>query len=87
MVTPQEFMLWVESLPDPIVRLHQGHAGSALHTINLMTLTKDILQHEDFRRWWKGKNMPPHLNNTIARTILDLDPPENIRAAMMFMIL
>lgn len=86
MITPREFMDFVEGLKNPVVQMHKDD-NPTLRTINLMTLTKDLLQYDDFRRWWKSKNMPPHLNNAIANTILDLNPPDNIKSAMLFMML
>lgn len=87
MITPAEFMDFVQGLENPTVQIHQDHSKAVFRTINLLTLTKDLLQYDDFRKWWKSKNMPPHLNNLIAQTILDQNPPEDIRAAMLFMML
>lgn len=82
MITPHEFRQFVESLENPVVQMDES-----LHTIDLKTLTKDTRLHHDFREWWKSKNMPKHLNNTIIKTILNTNPPENIRTALLFMML
>ena len=86
MTTPDEFMDWLESLPDPTVQLH-NFGKATYHTINLRGLAKDIGNFQDLMEWWKSKNMPKHLNNTIALTIIGLKPPENIRAAMLFLMM
>lgn len=86
MTTPQEFLEWIRTLPSTRVPLHNPE-GKPLHSIDLQTLAKDLPEHPDLFSWWKGKNMPKHLNNTVAQTILDLDPPENIRAAMLFLMM
>lgn len=86
MVTAQEFIAFIDSLPDPCVQLY-NFGKATYHTINLKGLAKDIENFSDFRDWWKSKNMPPHLNNKIALTILELNPPENIRHTMLFLML
>ena len=86
MTTIQEFILFIESLPEPTVQLH-NFGKSVYHTIDLRTLTKDIGNFHDFMEWWKSKNMTKHFNNTIALTILGLDPPEDIKNAMLFLML
>jgi hypothetical protein len=86
MATPDEFIDWIRGLPDPVVQLHD-FGKATYRTIDLRTLAKDLHQHPDVLSWWKGKNMPRHLNNTAAQTILDLNPPENIRAAMIFLMM
>lgn len=86
MTTIQEFILFIESLPNPTVQLH-SFGKAVYHTIDLLTLAKDIGNFQDFREWWKSKNMPKHLNNTIALTIIGLNPPENIKNAMLFLML
>jgi hypothetical protein len=86
MTTIQEFILFIESLPNPTVQLH-NFGKAVYHTIDLLTLAKDIGNFHDFREWWKSKNMPKHLNNTIALTIIGLKPPENIKNAMLFLML
>ena len=86
MTTIQEFTAFIDSLSDPTVQLH-NFGNATYHTIDLPTLTKDIGNFQDFRDWWKSKNMPKHLNNTIALTIIGLEPPENIKNAMLFLML
>jgi len=85
-ITTHEFTAFIESLPDPTVQLH-NFGKAVYHTIDLRTLAKDIGNFGDFMEWWKSKNMPKHLNNTIALTILGLNPPENIKNAMLFLML
>jgi hypothetical protein len=86
MTSIHEFAAFIDSLPDPTVQLHNfGKAN--YHTINLKSLTKDIENFQDLREWWKSKNMPKHINNTIALTILGLEPPEDIKNAMLFLML
>lgn len=84
--TPQEFMEWVRGLPSTRVPLQNGGAR-IYHSIDLATLAKDILQHPDLPSWWESKNMPPHLSGNVARSILALEPPEDIRAAIIFLML
>ena len=86
MTTIQEFTAFIESLPDATVQIH-NFAKTTYHTIDLLTLTNDIGNFQDFRDWWRSKNMSKHLNNTIALTIIRLDPPENIKNAMLFLML
>lgn len=86
MTTPDEFIRFINGLPDPVVQLHD-HGKARYRTIDLRTLTKDLPGHESLLAWWRGKNMPPHLSNTVAQTILELNPPENIRAAMLFLMM
>jgi hypothetical protein len=86
MTTIEEFAAFIDSLPSPTVQLH-GFGDSLRRTIDLRTLTKDIGNFQDLREWWKSKNMPGRLNNTIALTIIGLDPPENIKNAMLFLML
>ena len=86
MTTIQEFTAFIDSLPAPPVQLH-SFGKAVYHTIDLPTLTKDIGNFQDLREWWKSKNMPKHLNNTIALTIIGLDPPEDIKNAMLFLML
>lgn len=90
MTTIHEFILFIESLPDPTVQLHnfgKATCKATYHTINLRGLAKDIGNFQDLREWWKSKNMPKHLNNTIALTIIGLNPPENVKNAMLFLML
>jgi hypothetical protein len=83
MTSPQEFLDFISSLPSPRVPLH-GNPG---RTIDLQTLARDLPDHDSLLSWWKGKNMPPHLSNTVAKTILELNPPEDVRAAMLFLMM
>jgi hypothetical protein len=85
MITTDEFVAFIDSLPNPTVQLH--NFGKATYPINLKVLTSDIKNFHDFREWWKSKNMPRHLNNTIALTIIGLNPPESIKNAMLFLML
>lgn len=86
MTTPDEFLDWLLALPKTKVPLHDS-CNKTYQTIELMTLAKDLLEHPDLLAWWKSKNMPKHLNDTVAKTILALDPPEEIRAAILFIML
>ncbi|NBT57262.1 hypothetical protein EBT16_00600 [bacterium] len=86
MITTDEFTAFIDSLPDPTVQIH-NFGKATYHTINLKGLTKGIENFHDFREWWKSKNMPRHLNNTIALTIIGLNPPESIKNAMLFLML
>lgn len=83
MTTPKELLDWVQSLPSPRVPLHETPG----RTINLLVLAKDLPDHDSLLSWWKGKNMPPHLGKNVAKTILELEPPENIRAAILFLMI
>lgn len=84
--TPRELLEWVASLHNPTVQIH-NFGKAAYHTLNLQTLTKDLPTHPDLPTWWKGKNMTPHLAKTIALTIIGLKPPENIKAALTFLVM
>ena len=86
MADPDEFIEWIGSLPDPVVYLYD-FGKATYRTIDLQILTKDLPEHPDILSWWKGKNMPRHLGKTVAQTILDLDPPDDIRAAMLFLMM
>lgn len=86
MATPDEFIDWIGNLPNPVVQLHD-QVKAIYGTIDLRILTKNLTEHPDVLSWWKGKNMPRHLNNIVAQTILDLDPPDDIRAAMLFLMM
>lgn len=83
-MTTVEFKEFVESLPEEIPL----DIGNGIHrTIRLRTLAKDVEMFHDFREWWKSKNMPPHLSNAIAKAILGQNPPENVRNALLFLML
>lgn len=86
MATPQEFLDWLRSLPSGVVQLHD-FGKARYRTIDLNTLAKDLPEHPDLLSWWKGKNMPKHLNDTVAKTILEQNPPPNVRAAMLFLMM
>jgi len=86
MTTIQEFTAFIDSLPNPTVQIH-NFGKATYHTIDLKVLTKNIEKFQDLRDWWKSKNMTPHLNNTIALTIIGLNPPESIKNAMLFLML
>lgn len=86
MTAPDEFLDWLRALPSTRVPLHNPE-GKPFHSIDLMTLAKDLHEYDDLQEWWRGKNMPKHLNDTVAKTILALGPPEDIRAAILFLML
>lgn len=86
MITIEEFLEFICSLPDPVVQIH-NFGKARYHTVDFRILTKDIMKYDDFILWWRGMNMTPHLNNTIALTILGLGPPESIKNAMLFLML
>lgn len=83
MATPDEFIDWLRSLPDTRVELHDSPGA----VIDLMGLAKDLPGKECLHAWWKGKHMSPHLNRNVALTVLSLNPPENIRAAMLLLMM
>lgn len=86
MASPDEFIDWLRNLPHPAVQLHD-HGKARYHEINLLHFAKDLHEHDSLLTWWKGKNMPPHLSRKIALAVLSLDPPEDIGAAMLLLMM
>jgi hypothetical protein len=84
--TPRELLDWVETLHDTTVPVH-NFGEVTYHTIDLHILIKDLPEHPDIPTWWRGKRMTPHLSKTVALTILELNPPPNIRATMLFLMM
>lgn len=84
MATIEDFMGFVESLPDKNIPIP---SRPGLRTMNLETFTKDIQRFSDLREWWKSKNMTPHLNKVVAQAILDQNPPEAVRDSLLFLML
>jgi hypothetical protein len=57
------------------------------HSIDLKKLIKDIHNYSDFLDWWQSRNMPKHLNKVLVKTILNLNPPESVKNALIFIML
>lgn len=89
MNTIQEFVDFINQLENSNVRLDSVRPESAelYHTINLKVLTKDIKDFESFQTWWKSKNLPDHLHKTLVKTLLKINPPDNVKNELLAMMI
>lgn len=92
----EDFVRFVNNMNNPVVELHEElHENISLKnwnkrtfsTINLKILTKDIKNYSSFLDWWKSLNLTSHLNNVLIKTILNQNPPESVKHALIFMML
>lgn len=83
----QDFVDFVENMPNPIVRMENECKDGIWHTINLTTLIKNIQDYKTFPDWWMSKSLTKHLNNVLIKTILKTNPPESVKHSLIFMML
>lgn len=91
----KEFVEFVNNMENPVVKLNQDLKRIGLknfptqpfHSINFHVLIKNIESHETFLDWWKSKNLTKHFHNVLIKTILNQNPPESVKHALIFMML
>lgn len=82
MTTSADLAEFIKSLPNQIVPLD----NPAFKSIDLNILVKDA-GDEPLHLWWEKKKMTPRLSKIIAMTLLSLDPPEEIKNAILLTML
>jgi len=91
-----DFVQFVNSMENSVVKLDEGLEQvlelknwnkSQFHTINLKVLIKDIEKYKTFIDWWKSRNLTKHLNNVLVKTLLNQNPPESVKHALIFIML
>lgn len=82
MITSADLAEFVKSLPTQTVDLDTFH----FNRMDLNVLLKDA-GDEPLHLWWKNKNMTPHISKVVAKALLSLDPPEQIRSAILLLML
>lgn len=83
----QDFVQFVENMPNSVVKMENDSEHGVFHTINLRKLIENIEDYETFPKWWKSKNLTKHLNNVLIKTILKTNPPESVKHSLIFMML
>lgn len=93
----EDFVRFIDNMNDPVVELYEELQDNTIilknwnrrtfRTINLKTLTKDIKNYSSFLDWWKSLNLTSHLNNVLVKTILNQNPPESVKHALIFIML
>lgn len=73
----QEFVDFIENLESSLVKLHGS--GPVFRSIDLRILTKNIKNHYSIHDWIQNLNLPNHLKKNIILTILENNPPENVK--------
>ena len=56
-------------------------------TINLETLTHDLVGFKTIKDWIDSKNMPNHIKNNIIKVLISIDPPENAKNELIVLLL
>lgn len=92
----QDLVEFVNNMENTVVKLDEGldevmglknWKKRQFHTINLKTLIKDIQNYPTFLDWWKSRNLTKHLNNVLVKTLLNQNPPESVKHALIFIML
>lgn len=92
----QDFVQFVNNIENPVVQLQEElHENISLRnwnkrtfrTMNLSTLIRDIQNYPTFFDWWKSLNLTKHLNNVLVKTILNQNPPDSVKHALIFIML
>ena len=89
MNTIQEFINFIDGLDNPNIELYETKMppNTPFHSINLKTLTKDIINYNSLQVWLKNKNLPNYLQTNIIKSILKINPPENVRNELLSLML
>jgi hypothetical protein len=87
MISIEEFMIFIDSLKETTVRFNLNRSKATWHSINFKKFTANIHEYESFTEWWQSKNMTENLNNIIAKTLLEQNPPEKVKQALLFVML
>jgi hypothetical protein len=57
------------------------------HKIDLKILCKDVKNYDNLQDWLKSKNAPKYLLKNIIITIINLNPPENVKNQLLSILL
>ena len=87
MNTIQEFINFIDGLDNPNIELYEPKMHTPFHSINLKTLTKDITNYNSLQVWLKNKNLTNYLQTNIIKSILKINPPENVRNELLSLML
>ena len=98
MTTVIELYHFVNSLEDTKVKFgDRPRLGSCLwdqiyyyplyNSIDLRTLTSDLIRFDNLEDWLKSKNMPIHLKENVIKAILSTNPPEEVRNELILCML
>lgn len=84
MTTVKELYHFVNSLENPKVKFGNH---PLFDSIDLRTLTSDLIRFDNLEDWLKNKNMPIHLKENIIKAILSTNPPEEVRNELILCML
>ena len=89
MNTIQEFIDFIDGLDNPNIELYEPKLPpkTPFGSINLKTLTKDIINYNSLQVWLKNKNIPNYLQANIIKSILKMNPPESVRNELLSLML
>lgn len=83
-MTTKEFSDFVLSLKESKVKFGDH---PIYNSIDLRTLTQDVLGFSNLTDWINSKNMPDHLKKNIIIAILSTNPPENVKNELIAIML
>jgi hypothetical protein len=84
MTTVKELYHFVNSLKNPKVKFGDH---PLYNSIDLRTLTSDLIRFDNLEDWLKSKNMPIHLKENVIKAILSTNPPEEVRNELILCML
>ena len=83
--TNQELKEFVNSLEAKVVKF--GNHPCGVISIDLIVLTQDICRFKTIKEWIDSKNLPKHFKKTILITLLEINPPENVKNELISLCL
>jgi len=83
MISTKEFVKFVENLENSVIQIDHNLSKATYRSINLKILVKDIEEYETFPEWWNAKG----LSNDLAKVLIKAGPAENIKCALLFVML
>ena len=86
MISIEDFMSFIDSLEEKTVRFDFNRSKTTWNSIDLRRFTADINEYKSFTEWWQSKRNVVKIN-IMARMLLDLNPPEKVKQALLFVML
>jgi hypothetical protein len=89
MNTIQEFINFIEGLDDSVVtfNLLDKYLDEHENEIDLKILTKDIADYSSLQVWLKNIIQSSYLKDCIIKSILKINPPENVKNELLSIML
>jgi hypothetical protein len=88
MTTVEQLYHFINSLENPKVKFGDH---PLYDSIDLRTLTSDLIRFDNLEDWLKSKNMPIYLKENVIKAvikaILSTNPPEEVRNELVCLML